>query len=106
SARAAYDLVLGDVGATLPKRDTTDARIVADVKNRTGKIIRYEKDLGDWPTYAGGKAPVDSDNDGIPDAWEKAHGLNPNDPSDALRITLDGYTNLEHYLNSLAARPR
>ena len=46
--------------------------------------------------------PVDSDHDGIPDDWEKAHGLNPNDPSDANKdLNGDGYTNLEKYLNSL-----
>jgi hypothetical protein len=46
--------------------------------------------------------PVDSDHDGIPDEWEKAHGLNPNDPADANGdVNGDGYTNLEKYLNSL-----
>ena len=46
--------------------------------------------------------PVDSDHDGIPDDWEKAHGLNPNDPADANKdLNGDGYTNLEKYLNSL-----
>jgi len=45
---------------------------------------------------------VDSDHDGIPDEWEKAHGLNPNDPADANGdYNGDGYTNLEKYLNSL-----
>ena len=101
SAQAAFDRVLERAGAVFPKRDSTDARIVADVRNRTGRIIRYEKELGPWPAYVGGQAPPDSDNDGIPDDWEKAHGLNPNDSADANRIAADGYTNLEHYLNSL-----
>ncbi|MBI3877451.1 MAG: hypothetical protein HY300_16090, partial [Verrucomicrobia bacterium] len=47
-----------------------------------------------------GPIPLGSDGDGIPDEWELAHGLNPRDPSDANRI-VDGYTNLERYLNSL-----
>lgn len=103
SAEAAFDLVLQCAGAVLPKRDSTDAQIVADVRNRTGKIIRYEKELGLWPVYASGQAPLDSDNDGIPDEWEKAHDLNPNDSTDASLTTADGYTRLEHYLNSLVS---
>ena len=101
SAEAAYELVLNNVGATVPNRDATDMRIIAEVRSRTGKIIGHEKELGNWPTYAGGAAPSDSDGDGIPDDWEEAHGLNPGEASDARRITPSGYTNLEHYLNSV-----
>lgn len=46
----------------------------------------------------------DSDNDGMPDEWELAYGLNPNDASDAKSFTLDPrgwYSNVEVYLNSL-----
>ena len=95
SADEAFALVLKNVGAVFPKRDATDAR------GGTGKIIRNENDIGAWPAYRSGEAPPDSDNDGIPDAWEKSHGLNPNDPKDANRMTADGYTNLERYLNSI-----
>lgn len=45
---------------------------------------------------------TDTDQDGMPDAWENAHGLNPNDPADGAACTLSslvGYTNLEYYLN-------
>jgi hypothetical protein len=54
---------------------------------------------------------VDTDNDGIPDAWEPAHGLNPNNPADATKIVPaggskgdrhKGYTNIEFYINELA----
>jgi hypothetical protein len=99
--QAAYDLVLKRAGTIYPKRDATDERIVNDVKNGTGHVIKYESEVGGYATYAGGEALVDSDNDGIPDAWEKSHGLNPNDASDGNQVAADGYTNLEHYLNSL-----
>lgn len=49
-------------------------------------------------------AGFDTDKDGIPDEWEKANGLNPNDASDALTYSLDAkdyYTNIEVYANSL-----
>lgn len=39
----------------------------------------------------------------MPDAWELANGLNPNDAADGALVQGDGYTNLEHYLNSLVA---
>jgi hypothetical protein len=43
--------------------------------------------------------PVDTDGDGMPDTWEQAHGLNPNDPTDANRDDDgDGFTNLQEYL--------
>ena len=42
---------------------------------------------------------VDTDGDGIPDAWETQHGLNPNNPADALLDNDgDGLNNLEEYL--------
>lgn len=45
---------------------------------------------------------VDSDNDGMPDAWETKYGLNPNDPSDAVKdCNGDGYTNIEKYINGI-----
>ena len=48
---------------------------------------------------------VDSDHDGMPDAWEIAHGLNPHDPSDASQdLNGDGYTNIEDYINGLDPR--
>ena len=60
-----------------------------------------------WPELSDGGVKAadirDSDGDGIPDIWEKAHNLNPDDPSDGAAISLnkEGYTNLEVYLNSL-----
>jgi hypothetical protein len=43
----------------------------------------------------------------MPDAWETAHGLDPKDPSDSSKDRDgDGYTNIEEYLNDLAANPK
>lgn len=103
SAEDALSSVLKKVGAVLPRRDAADSRIVADVVNRTGKIVASQQDVGGWPDYASSSTTiVDADNDGIPDEWEKQHGLNPNDPADA-NTTTGGYTRLENYLNELAA---
>lgn len=101
SATAALELVLADVGATAPKRDAVDARLVSDVRHRSGHIINSQTEVGGWPELKTGSAPTDSDNDGIPDAWETAHGLNPHDAKDANGVRADGYTNLEEYINSL-----
>jgi hypothetical protein len=56
---------------------------------------------GAWPLLASTTPPADTDHDGMPDAWESAHGLNPSDPSDRNNAGLQGYTQLEVYLNSL-----
>ncbi|MEX2092324.1 MAG: hypothetical protein WD971_06585, partial [Pirellulales bacterium] len=67
-------------------------------------------DVGGWDDYPESHraSDWDTDHDGLPDAWEAAHGLNPNSPasdfSDANADT-DGFTNLEAYLNSLTAKP-
>jgi len=101
SAAEAFELVLKNAGATRPRRDLVDARIVSNVRNGTGKIINDEKEVGGWPAYASGEPPVDTAKDGIPDEWKKAHGLSLNDPNVANALNADGYTNLEAYLNSL-----
>lgn len=105
--------VLADVGATKPKRDAVDTRIIADVRARQatftggrGKlpgIIDTQADAGGWPEYQSGKAPPDDDHDGLPNAWETARGLNPADPKDGAAYAADGYTHLEHYLHELLA---
>jgi hypothetical protein len=104
--------VLADVGATRPRYDAVDRRILDDVRKRghtfvgsKGKlpgIIDSPKDVGGWPEYTSSEPPADTDCDGIPDAWEVKHGLDPKDPADGAAFRPDGYTNLEHYLNELA----
>lgn len=102
SSTDAYELVLAGAGAILPKRDSTDARTISEVRNRTGRIIDSQREVGGYPVLASGTAPVDADHDGMPDAWEVANALDPNDASDRNDDTdSDGYTNLEEYLNSI-----
>ena len=100
SAQSAYEAVLRNVGASLPRRDSVDARIVAEVRRRKGSIIDSQAQVGGWPELKSKAAPVDSDNDGMPDSWERRHGLNPHDLRDgATDKDSDGYTNVEEYLN-------
>jgi pectate lyase len=101
SAEAAFDLVLKQAGATLPKRDAVDARVVSQARKGTGRIINNEKEVGGWPEYASGETPICSANDGIPDEWKKSRGLPLNDPHVANTVNADRYTELEVYLNSL-----
>lgn len=112
TATEAYQLVLQGAGAMLPARDTLDQRIVNDVTNRTGRVIDvqggyphgtpYAQTVNAWPALASGTPLADDDHDGMPNAWETARGLNPNDASDRAGITTGGYTNLEVYLNTIA----
>ncbi|MFF3489857.1 Ig-like domain-containing protein [Streptomyces sp. NPDC002795] len=105
SAKDAYEAVLKGVGAILPRRDAVDARVVNDVRHGTGRMINSQKEVGGIVPIAAAEAPKDSDHDGIPDAWEKAHGLNPKDASDGAAIDpASGYSNLELYLNSIERR--
>jgi hypothetical protein len=112
SAEVAYNKVLNYVGASLV-RDTVDRRIIHDVQTgiptfMTGGngsvngIIDTQSAVGGWPDLKTLPAPADSDNDGMPDAWEDANGLQKNNPSDAQITSVDGkYPNVEVYLNSL-----
>ncbi len=87
-------------GKWVMRRDSVDRRIIAEYKKGTeGDFYSYADFEHQIPWIAAGTACDDSDHDGIPDAWEKAHGLNPSDPADAQKLNPDGYTNLEHYLN-------
>ncbi len=112
TAPQAYASVLGNAGATLPRRDAVDARIVNEVK--TGKctyggkfgegsgIIDSQTAVGGWPALKTYNVQDDKDADGMPDAWEKKHGLNPADPSDAAGVMKgQRYTNIEVYINSI-----
>lgn len=111
SATEAYEEVLRNAGASY-KRDTMDNRIINDVRNRTGRIVDvqggyphgtpFEQTLNAWPRLESLPAPADTDQDGMPDEWERKHGLDPGDPADAQKNTLNPrYNNIEQYINSL-----
>jgi hypothetical protein len=129
SAHEAFTNVLADVGATFPRQDVIDRRIIEEARQGTthytgakgptygdrpgpnfAGIIDEPTDNKDaqgspnfpWPEYRTYDVPVETDHDGMPDLWEKRAGLNPNDPTDANGDRDgDGYTNLEEYLGWL-----
>ena len=100
-ALQAEERVLAKAGASLV-RDTVDTRVIASLRARTGQIINSQAEVGGWPELAKGSSRPDQDGDGLPDAWEIQHKLNPNDASDAGRDPdQDGISHLEVWLNSL-----
>lgn len=100
-ATEAYHEVIAKAGAILPKRDAVDARIINEIINGKGRFINNEAEVGGYPILKSATAPIDTDQDGIPDVWEKANQLDPQNPEDGKRITESGYSNLELYLHSL-----
>jgi hypothetical protein len=111
SAKEAFAVVLKYAGAS-KFRDAADQRVIEQVRSgkaMTGRkrngIIDSPFDVGGWPELHSLPAPTDTDKDGMPDEWETAHGLNPNDANDAGTYTLDKqFTNVEMYLNGLVAQ--
>lgn len=101
SPALAFERVLAKAGAS-KVRDSVDERIVAGVRTRTGRLINSQRDVGGWPVLKGGPAWVDGDGDGMPDAWERANGLDAGDAADGAKDRDgDGFTNLEEWLNGL-----
>ncbi len=108
SAAAAYAHDVADSGASL-HRDQVDALVIADVTSlgKTGRLWTTQVATGlantGYGTLTGGTAPLDSDGDGMPDAWEIEYGLDPKDPADADGdFDGTGYTNIEKYINGIA----
>ena len=112
-AKEIYDIVLAKAGCW--PRDRVTIRTIDEVKNKTGSWGRNAplEPTDDWfmEGLKAVKAPLDTDNDGMPDTWEAAYGLNPEDPNDAGKIVHDkvstdnrhaGYTFIEFYINELA----
>lgn len=106
SASDAYAWIMKNVGP-LPVRDEVDQYIIDEMASYglegTKNGITSEDMLPHKGTgvISGGVKPLDSDNDGIPDEWEIANGLNPNDPSDAVKLNAQGYTNIEAYSHTI-----
>lgn len=125
SAQEAYESVLTYAGAwscgwnrdngfTTPRRDKIDIRIVNETRKGTfsttasngggNGLIDSQTDTPEqWGEYTFVTSTLtDTDKDGMPDEWEIAQGLNPNDATDGIKYNLSmDYTNLEVYLNSL-----
>ena len=92
--------LLPDVGATRPKRDDVDTRVIRIVQEGKGDIVDDPSEVGGWPMLEQRGAYPDEDFDGMDDAWERAQGLDPNTPDGKDDRDGDGYTNLEEFLNA------
>ena len=88
-------------GSITPARDAVDKEILADLRAMTRPIDWPSATVSAGPVGVGSSAPTDSDGDGMPDAWEKAQGLNPSVDDSAGRMHGGTYTNIEIYINSL-----
>ncbi len=108
-AKEAYEVVLARAGC-LP-RDAVSRRMVEEVRGGTGRWGRHEPAGGLKGPELPPSAPRDTDGDGMPDKWERAHKLDPEDPADASAVVPPGaskgdrhrgYTWIEFYVNELA----
>jgi len=118
AAATAFTRVLDYTGARWWSRAAVDTRLVNETRAGTGKIVAWADDpfnssasegtewraLNATPTVSR-PAGFDTDNDGMPDAWETMHGLNPAVADNNGDADADGYTNLEEYMNEIAAWP-
>lgn len=102
----AYQRVLKQVGCNR-RYDSYDAEVLRQVRLGLGNfgkngIIDTPSEVGGWPKLKQAKPEKDIDRDGMPDKWEKTHGLNAKDATDgaAFKLSQD-YTNIEIYINSL-----
>ncbi len=110
TALMAYERVLKYGGANLV-RDDVDARIIDNVKNKsysfegsnggTKGMIDSQSDVGGWPELKSTTPPLDTDNDGMPDAWETEKKLNPNVKNANGKDLSSAYDNIEVYLNGI-----
>lgn len=130
SADNAYMAVTTKAGASLPRYDEVDRRILDEAAGKrdpqfTGSLgelgiidspdnIKLSKSgvyyangmaYANFPSMEmvpGDKYAKDTDADGMPDAYEEENGLNKNDAADGAALASNGYTNLENYLNAIA----
>ena len=114
SAYDAYKTVLSDVGCTQPVFDDHDQRQIQETLSGTAHykgsisglsgIPDTEEDVGGYETYEEVSRPAnwDTDQDGMPDWWEKVRGSDANTADNNDDPDQDGYTLLEDYLNWMA----
>lgn len=109
SAADAFDRVVAYAGAS-KSRDSYDKAMADDTRNGSitygaskNGLIDSQDECGGWPELKDTGAKTDTDGDGMPDEWEIANGLDPNNADDGKTVCDDGYTNLEHYMNGLVA---
>jgi len=107
----AYKDVLSDVGANQPFFDLHDQRMIRETLNRSytyvGSLsgikgeIDSEEDCGGYEVYPEITRAdnYDTDQDGMPDWWEELAGTNVSTADNNGDPDMDGYTNLEDYLN-------
>jgi hypothetical protein len=104
---AAYQRVLAEFGPNPTHRNDLNSLLASNVTNRTGFQISSQTQLpisgGGWGEIVGAPAPTDTDGDGMPDAWEEKIGLPTTVANNNGDFDSDGFTDLEEYLNDLAA---
>jgi pectate lyase len=98
-AQEAAARILAECGATLPRRDAIDKRILEQISTDKGDLINSQRDVGGWPHYESARPPLDADQDGMPDTWEAKYKLDPRAQDHNQDADGDGYTNLEEWLN-------
>jgi hypothetical protein len=105
SPTLAYKRIVSSCGAVQPLRDDVDAILMNDVATQNRRIISNESETGasnaGMGTFGTASVPADTDQDGMPDYWEVAMGLNAAVADNNGDLNGDGYTNLEDYLNWL-----
>ena len=129
SAAESYTAVLDGAGATLPKRDAVDSRVVGNVRERTAPTgSKGSEGLLDSPVdgmnsdpehaalydekgypkyeYSPSEVKADADGDGIPDTWEDQMGLDQSNPLDSTMTGPGGYTWLELYVEEAITHPK
>lgn len=109
STQDALAWVTKNAGSSL-HRDAVETRLIAQLSSlgKEGAIVHDEAEAGGQPEVeaTARAADFDSDGDGMPDAWENAHGLDPKNAADGQALTASGYSQLETYLHSLCAQEK
>lgn len=109
TASRAYEKIAAGAGCSL-RRDAVDLRLIHELESLggAGKTLAHTDEKGEALAggisrpIQGGIALTDTDGDGLPDAWETAHHLDPKNSQDAVQLDASGYAQIEIYFNGLA----